>query len=72
MQEIFNHLHRWNAFCFSYTRRCSSHRPFIGPTGNGAYNQLQLDIYGERMDSVYLYNSTVSLFRTTSGPTWCG
>ena len=24
--------------------------------GNGAYNQLQLDIYGEMMDSVYLYN----------------
>ena len=24
--------------------------------GNGAYNQLQLDIYGELFDSVYLYN----------------
>ena len=24
--------------------------------GNGAYNQMQLDIYGELMDSVYLYN----------------
>lgn len=24
--------------------------------GNGAYNQSQLDIYGELMDSVYLYN----------------
>ena len=24
--------------------------------GNGAYNQLQLNIYGELMDSVYLYN----------------
>jgi GH15 family glucan-1,4-alpha-glucosidase len=24
--------------------------------GNGAYKQLQLDIYGELMDSVYLYN----------------
>lgn len=24
--------------------------------GNGAYNQLQLDIYGELMDSVYLHN----------------
>jgi GH15 family glucan-1,4-alpha-glucosidase len=25
-------------------------------TGNGAYDQMQLDIYGELMDSVYLYN----------------
>ena len=25
-------------------------------TGNGAYGQLQLDIYGELMDAVYLYN----------------
>jgi GH15 family glucan-1,4-alpha-glucosidase len=24
--------------------------------GNGSYNQLQLDIYGELMDAVYLYN----------------
>jgi GH15 family glucan-1,4-alpha-glucosidase len=29
--------------------------------GNGAYNQLQLDIYGELMDSVYLYNKYGSL-----------
>ena len=30
----------------------------IGPVrvGNGAYRQLQLDIYGELMDSVYLFN----------------
>ena len=28
--------------------------------GNAAYNQLQLDIYGELMDSVYLYNKYVS------------
>ncbi|HET7624735.1 MAG TPA: glycoside hydrolase family 15 protein [Verrucomicrobiae bacterium] len=25
--------------------------------GNGAYDQLQLDIYGELMDSVYIYNN---------------
>ncbi len=25
-------------------------------TGNGAYSQKQLDIYGELMDSVYLFN----------------
>jgi GH15 family glucan-1,4-alpha-glucosidase len=24
--------------------------------GNGAYTQLQLDIYGELMDAVYLFN----------------
>ncbi|MBI1895209.1 MAG: glycoside hydrolase family 15 protein [Acidobacteria bacterium] len=28
--------------------------------GNGAHNQLQLDIYGELMDSVYLYNKWAS------------
>ncbi|OGA95122.1 MAG: glucoamylase [Betaproteobacteria bacterium RIFCSPLOWO2_12_FULL_66_14] len=28
--------------------------------GNGAYNQLQLDIYGELMDSVYIYNKYAS------------
>ncbi|HEX5543902.1 MAG TPA: glycoside hydrolase family 15 protein [Nitrospira sp.] len=27
--------------------------------GNGAYNQLQLDIYGELLDSLYLYNKQV-------------
>jgi GH15 family glucan-1,4-alpha-glucosidase len=28
--------------------------------GNAAYNQLQLDIYGEMMDSIYLYDKHVS------------
>jgi GH15 family glucan-1,4-alpha-glucosidase len=28
--------------------------------GNNAYNQLQLDIYGELMDSIYLYNKHVT------------
>ena len=28
--------------------------------GNGAYNQLQLDIYGELLDSVYIYNKYAS------------
>ncbi|HVR72079.1 MAG TPA: glycoside hydrolase family 15 protein [Vicinamibacteria bacterium] len=28
--------------------------------GNGAYDQLQLDIYGELMDAVYLYNRDVT------------
>ena len=29
--------------------------------GNGAYNQLQLDIYGELMDSLFLFNRDVRL-----------
>jgi len=29
-------------------------------TGNGAHDQLQLDIYGELMDAVYLYNKDVT------------
>ncbi|TPE46056.1 glycoside hydrolase family 15 protein [Pontibacter mangrovi] len=28
--------------------------------GNGAYNQVQLDIYGELLDSIYLYDKYVS------------
>jgi GH15 family glucan-1,4-alpha-glucosidase len=35
--------------------------------GNDAYRQLQLDIYGELMDSLYLYNKYGTRFRTTSG-----
>lgn len=36
--------------------------------GNGAYTHLQLDIYGELLDSVYLYNK----YRAPiSYDTWC-
>ena len=43
------------------SRRCSTHlEGYLGSSpvriGNGAADQLQLDIYGELIDSVYLYN----------------
>ncbi|REK05523.1 MAG: glycoside hydrolase family 15 protein [Planctomycetota bacterium] len=36
--------------------------------GNGAYDQLQLDIYGELMDAVYLHNKYVT---PIGYDTWC-
>ena len=36
--------------------------------GNGAANQLQLDIYGELIDSVYLYNARDAGRRSTTTP----
>lgn len=35
--------------------------------GNGAYNQVQMDIYGELLDSVYIYNK----FSPISYDLWC-
>src|SRR5580692_7160431 len=35
--------------------------------GNAAYQQLQLDIYGEMMDCIYLANNMATLFRMQDG-----
>ena len=40
--------------------------------GNGAVQQLQLDIYGELMDSVYLYNKYGSADLATTCGSTCG
>ncbi len=39
--------------------------------GNGAHNQLQLDIYGELMDSVYLYNKYGEQISYSTWKTMC-
>ena len=39
--------------------------------GNGAYNQLQLDIYGELMDSVYLFNKYGEQISYSTWQTMC-
>ena len=40
--------------------------------GNGAAEQLQLDIYGELIDSVYFYSRTAPRWTTTRGWTSAG
>ena len=37
--------------------------------GNGAYSQLQLDIYGELLDAIYLYNKHVMPIIPSGGRT---
>ena len=40
--------------------------------GNGAYHQLQLDIYGEILDALYLYNKYVTPIGSMSGHAYGG